>query len=278
MSAKVISCYPINDAISSINKNDPYFSRAQRFVPFQKKVRHADTTEIITQSTTQLGQKCNTTYETTIPLGHNDSFASKKLLFPSLVTQFLLPPQSEQYIGRKTIVLDLDETLVHSSFKPTPNCDLIVPVHLDGVTYNAYVNVRPYANTVLSELIKFYEVIIFTASIRQYAEAVINTLDPLHLTQRLFRESCTIVPAVPSIGRHYLKDLRRLGRDLKQTLIIDNSPVCVALQPENGILVTTWTDSRDDIELLQLQDILLCDKFLASPDLPETLRNTGMGR
>ncbi len=30
------------------------------------------------------------------------------------------------------LVIDLDETLVHSSFKPVPNADFIVPVEIDG--------------------------------------------------------------------------------------------------------------------------------------------------
>ena len=36
----------------------------------------------------------------------------------------LLKPQSDPYIGKKTLVLDLDETLVHSSFKKVKNADI----------------------------------------------------------------------------------------------------------------------------------------------------------
>jgi hypothetical protein len=43
-----------------------------------------------------------------------------------------IPPLLEGDTGKKTLVLDLDETLVHSSFKPVPNPDYVIPVEIDG--------------------------------------------------------------------------------------------------------------------------------------------------
>ncbi len=40
----------------------------------------------------------------------------------------VIGPISAGDVGKKTLVLDLDETLVHSSFKPIPNPDYIIPV------------------------------------------------------------------------------------------------------------------------------------------------------
>lgn len=40
----------------------------------------------------------------------------------------ILPPQDERVRGSKTLVLDLDETLVHSSFQPIPHYDILLPV------------------------------------------------------------------------------------------------------------------------------------------------------
>jgi hypothetical protein len=48
-----------------------------------------------------------------------------------------LPPQSEQDADKKTLVLDLDETLVHSSFKSVPNPDFVIPVEIDGKVWSA---------------------------------------------------------------------------------------------------------------------------------------------
>lgn len=52
-------------------------------------------------------------------------------------------PKKSEGDKRKTLVLDLDETLVHSSFKPVFNCDIILPIEVEGVKSNVYVQVRP---------------------------------------------------------------------------------------------------------------------------------------
>lgn len=80
-------------------------------------------------------------------------------------------------LGRKTLVLDLDETLVHSSFKPPKNPDIILPVDIEGRICNVYVVVRPGCAKFLSEMAKYYEVAIFTASLSKYADPLMDILD-----------------------------------------------------------------------------------------------------
>lgn len=78
---------------------------------------------------------------------------------------------------------------------------------------------------------KDYEVIIFTAGLKEYADYILNQMDPHRklINYRLYRDSCLFNYGV------YLKDLSRLGRDLKKTLIIDNIAENFDLQPDNGI-------------------------------------------
>lgn len=80
--------------------------------------------------------------------------------------------------NKKTLVIDLDETLVHSCFQPIDNADMIVQVELDGTMCNVYVMVRPDAESFLEKLSKHYEIVIFTASLSKYANPLINKLDP----------------------------------------------------------------------------------------------------
>ena len=55
----------------------------------------------------------------------------------------MLGPIAEKNIGKQCIVLDLDETLVHSSFKPVPNPDCIIPVEIESIVHHVYVRKRP---------------------------------------------------------------------------------------------------------------------------------------
>ena len=49
----------------------------------------------------------------------------------------------------KTLVVDLDETLVHSSFKPVPNAEITMPIQIENMRSTVYVQVRPGAYTFL---------------------------------------------------------------------------------------------------------------------------------
>ena len=121
--------------------------------------------------------------------------------------------------GRKTLVLDLDETLVHSSFKAAKKTDIILPVDIEGRNCYVYVLVRPGCAQFLKELAKYYEIVIFTASLSKYANPLMDILDEeMVAPQRLFREHCTFHNGT------FVKDMARVGRPLKDTIIIDNSP------------------------------------------------------
>eukprot|EP00761_Pharyngomonas_kirbyi_P003028 gb/GECH01003032.1/.p1 GENE.gb/GECH01003032.1/~~gb/GECH01003032.1/.p1 ORF type:complete len:368 (+),score=85.13 gb/GECH01003032.1/:1-1104(+) len=158
--------------------------------------------------------------------------------------EYLLPFCS---MSKKTLVLDLDETLVHSSFKPVAGADFIIPIYIDGVEHKVYVCKRPGVDQFIRDTAEKYELVIFTASLKKYADAVVDRLDPHGLVDcRLFREHCTIH------NGNYVKDLARLGRELKHSIIIDNSPVSYYLQPENAIPITSWFDDPSDTELIDM--------------------------
>ena len=67
----------------------------------------------------------------------------KKCLICLLLRYYLLKPQTEDVRGRKTLILDVDETLVHSSFTPTDKADIVLPIDIEGRICNIYVQVRP---------------------------------------------------------------------------------------------------------------------------------------
>jgi RNA polymerase II subunit A small phosphatase-like protein len=95
--------------------------------------------------------------------------------------KYLSSYQSKFLLINKTLVLDLDETLVHSSFVFMAGAQIKIPINVDGYECNVYVAVRPGAQYFLEEVSKNYEVIIYTASISKYAEPLMNTLDSRNL-------------------------------------------------------------------------------------------------
>jgi RNA polymerase II subunit A small phosphatase-like protein len=82
-----------------------------------------------------------------------------------LLYEALLPPKSAKFDGMKTLVLDLDETLVHSNFSPNPKAEIIVPLELDGTMHYVYVGKRPGVDEFLAHVGLKFEVVIFTASL-----------------------------------------------------------------------------------------------------------------
>lgn len=107
----------------------------------------------------------------------------------------MLGPQHPSKKGMKTLILDLDETLVHSSFRPHDNnvADIELPVDIDGKSCPVFVLVRPGCLEFCERMAKQFEVVIFTASLSKYAEPLIKILDYKNTwcSGILFREHCT---------------------------------------------------------------------------------------
>lgn len=83
-----------------------------------------------------------------------------------------------QDIGKKTLVLDLDETLVHSSFKPISDPDYIIPVEIEGRVVDVYVLKRPFMDEFMDAIADRFEIVVFTASLSKYADPLLDLLDP----------------------------------------------------------------------------------------------------
>ena len=142
-----------------------------------------------------------------------------------------------------TLVLDLDETLI--SFKFTQINKGIGKLHL-----------RPGLEDFLEEIKKYYEIIVFTSGTKDYAETILNIIEQKNNSRYfdgiLYREHTTI------IGKKYIKDLSKIGRDLSKTIIVDNLPQSFKLQRENGILINSfYGDNMDDRALFELKRILI---------------------
>lgn len=81
---------------------------------------------------------------------------------------------------------------------------------------------------------------------------------------KLFRDHCTFY------NNTFIKDLSKVGRDLKDIIIVDNSPVAYMFHPENAIPIPSWYDDPRDKELNKLVPIL--EKLSAVDDVRNYIR------
>ncbi|EGR33687.1 NLI interacting factor-like phosphatase family protein, putative [Ichthyophthirius multifiliis] len=156
---------------------------------------------------------------------------------------------------QKTIVFDLDETLIHCNENQDVQSDITIQIKFPNQeVIEAGVNIRPFCREVLKELSKSFEIIVFTASHSCYADKVLDYLDPNNdiIDYRLFRESC-----IQTAEGVHIKDLRIFkNRDLKDIVLVDNAAYSFGYQIENGIPIIPYYDNKSDIELKYLLDFL----------------------
>ena len=171
------------------------------------------------------------------------------------------------------LILDLDETLLHSFLKiPEPQhahlYQYSLNVYIDNVPVTFYVSERPYLKNFMKKVCDWYQVVIFTASVRQYADPVIDRLYYSdRITARYFRESCSQYEGM------FIKDLKTVcgHSGLSRCVILDNSPISYMWNKENAIPCEAWMgENENDTELLNLLPFL--DALRYTTDVRNVLR------
>ncbi len=94
---------------------------------------------------------------------------------------------------------------------------------------------RPHLQAFLKEASEHWEIIVFTAALKDYANWILNEVDPSkYISKRFYRDSCTFRRG------SYMKDLSKIGKDLAKTVIVDNLPENFSMQLHNGIAIKSW--------------------------------------
>lgn len=174
--------------------NDSYYDSES----FKKKIL-SPSDSVISRYNNPIMNKCNNDYHS---IYHSHSFT-----------------KSSTKKCKKILLLDLDETLVHSSFRPLPfKADIELPVIFDGVRHHVYVMKRPFVDEFLKKMSELYDIYIFTASIPQYANPLLDRLD-VHrvIKHRLFRGDCLYR------NEGYIKDLSVVNKEMKDMILLDVS-------------------------------------------------------
>ncbi|XP_038633627.1 CTD small phosphatase-like protein 2 isoform X3 [Scyliorhinus canicula] len=180
-------------------------------------------------------------------------------------------PLKTRSVPNHSLVLGLDETLVHCQLTAMENVEFVFPVQFQDKSYQVYVRLRPYCKEFLENLSQFYEIILFTTATKDYADKLVDILDPQRrmIRHRLYRKDCICVQG------NYIRELMVLGRDLAKTVVVDSSAETFACQQEtpqqlpairnikhgkcgkkvkiaNGIQIKSWLKDPKDQELRRL--------------------------
>lgn len=206
---------------------------------------------------------------------------------PSSLSKYFIPPpprlfplsrNPDKRKKKKVLILDLDETLIHSLSRGAPRslggsggqCHMI-ELKVNNVSTLYYVYKRPFCDFFLKELSKWFELQIFTASVQEYADPIIDWLEmdlidykkvqgaqrdaPNKVfTKRYYRNDCTYRQGVG-----YIKDLSKFfpkDDDLKNVIILDNSPISYALHEHNAVMIEGWINDQSDRDLINLLPML----------------------
>lgn len=175
-----------------------------------------------------------------------------------------LPPIPKLFAprARKLLVLDLDETLVHTMTRGYHrNCQMVELQRTNAAMSSFYyVAKRPFCIDFLRAVMQWYDLAIFTASVSEYADPIIDLLEhdvgERVFRQRLYRDSCE-----STFNGGYVKDLKVFGLDLGRVILLDNSPASYSRQLGNGLAIEGWISDPSDHALLQLLPLLFALRY-----------------
>lgn len=188
---------------------------------------------------------------------------------------YIVSPNAKgNYSSKKhTLVLDLDETLVHTKTRHlerdcsrslSTRCDFSFEVMIDSGSATRspkfceyFVSQRPHLDFFLQHVGKWFNVVVFTASLQQYADPLIDHLDHNNvISRRFYRQHCTQLP-----NGKFSKNLSFVQQDLSSVILLDNSSCSFTTNPENAFPISDWFEDPNDEELIDCLPILaaLCD-------------------
>jgi import inner membrane translocase subunit TIM50 len=164
---------------------------------------------------------------------------SSEMLLPDL------PPHLRGTV--RTLVLDLDHTLVHSDWTRSRGWRVFK---------------RPGVEDFLAAMSQYYEIVVYTSQLSTYAEPIIDRLDPnRYISYRLYRD------ATQYTGGEHVRDLSKLNRDLNLVLFLGADPKAYSLQPENALPVKSYKMEDGDTALLDLMPLLEAVVKQQAPDV-----------
>ena len=167
---------------------------------------------------------------------------------------FLTSPCTKKY----TLVLDINDTLINIQYSDNNNGQVLVP------------NLRPGLFSFLGAIKPFYELISFTTESKEYSDIILKEIEKnrKYFDYNLYKEHCTLY------GNKFVKDISKLGRDIKKIIIVDDDPNNFILNPENGIQISPYLgdSTKDDTTLFELKKLLILFHRTGGEDIRKAIK------
>ena len=232
-----ITTEPIEELMTRINESILFFYNADSYLVIKNNLTQSLSTETSTAKSTKSknNKSRSKSKKKEIKKDDKDKEKEKEKEKPNIIITdpFINEPMTKDFC----LVLDIDETISHTM----------------RLSFGNYFLLRPGVIHLIKKLYNFYEIDIFTAAIKRYADNIVNKLDPNdnYIKYRFYREHCIYE------GTKTVKKLVRIGRDLNKIIFVDNIKYNAKYNMDNLYHVSSWKDNVYDTEMIKLQDLLV---------------------
>jgi TFIIF-interacting CTD phosphatase-like protein len=179
----------------------------------------------------------------------------ENIIFSYKLNKAIPPFLDYKHKKKYTVVLDLEDTLLN--IKLTETGKLIL-------------NLRPGLISFLTGIKPYYEIISFSKFSKSYSHTIINYIQQGRkvFDVNLYREHCAL------IGKKFIKDISRIGRDMKRIIMIDDLPANLGKFKSNGILILPYEgeEQSNDRVLYELKKLLILFYKLGYDDIRFALK------
>jgi len=177
-------------------------------------------------------------------IDYNYLFFHKETTAKSINSSSYIPiPISKDKSKKFSLVINFNNTLIN-----------LKQTDYDDESEGYEIETRPFLIDFLTEVSKFYEIILFTNENEEFIKPFITEID----NESKYFSYCLFGEHVQYVNGEYLKDMSCLGRDLNRCVVVDCYPSSFKNHVENGILVRRYVGEGSSDKTLYFLEDLLC--------------------
>ena len=164
-----------------------------------------------------------------------------------------LPCNNKNY----TLVLDITNTLINIKYAD-PQGQILIP------------NLRPGIFSFLNAVKPLYELVAFSSETKEFSDVILNEIEKnkKFFDFKLYKDHCTLYK------NRFVKDITKLGRDIRKIIVVDDDENNFVLNKENGIKIKSFLgeENNTDTALFELKKILILFERMKLDDVRKGIK------